>query len=112
MVKQPMKHKDFKACHICGKGVMHAGSPLFMRMTIERLGVDRRAVERAHGMELMMGGNAMLANIMGPDEDLAKVIDGAYDILICHSCSNEPLPPYFWLTDERNGSDDAESKSA
>lgn len=44
-----MKHRDFKPCQICGKGVMHAGSPLFMRVTVERLGVDRRAVERAHG---------------------------------------------------------------
>lgn len=94
-----MKHKDLKPCQICRKGVMHAGSPLFLRVTVERLGIDRRAVERAHGMELMMGGNALLANMMGPDEDLAKVINGKKDMLLCHHCASEPLPPYFWMDD-------------
>jgi hypothetical protein len=46
---------------------------------------------------MMMGGNALLANIMGPDEDLAKVIDGNHDLLICMDCADKPLPPYFWL---------------
>ena len=92
-----MKHKDFKPCHLCGKGMMHAGHPLFLRVTIERLGINKRAVDRAAGLEMMMGGNAMLANIMGPDEDLAEVIDGRTDMLICTPCASEPLPPYFWL---------------
>ncbi len=86
---------------------MHAGIPLFMRITVERLGIDRRAVERARGMELMIGGNALLANIMGPDEDLAKVIDGKKDMLLCHHCASEPLLPYFWLEDK---DDTTESK--
>jgi hypothetical protein len=94
-----MKHKDFKPCHLCGKGVMHAGHPLFLRISVDRLGIDAKAVQRAHGMELMMGGNALLANIMGPDEDLTKVIDGRHDMLICIRCASEPLPPYFWLDD-------------
>lgn len=92
-----MKHKDFKPCHLCGKGVMHAGHPLFLRISVDRLGIDAKAVQRAHGLELMMGGNALLANVMGPDEDLAKVIDGKHDMLICIRCASEPLPPYFWL---------------
>lgn len=104
-----MKHKDFKPCHICGKGVMHNGNPLFLRITVERLGVDRKAIDRAHGMELFMGGNAMLANIMGADEDLAKVIDGNRDMLICNECSNQPLAPYFWMPDEKEEEENARS---
>ena len=50
-------------------------------------------------MELIIGGNALLANVMGPDEDLAKVIDGKHDMLICIKCASEPLLPYFWLDD-------------
>ena len=92
-----MKHKDFKPCHLCGKGVMHAGQPLFLRISIDRLGIDLSAVRRAHGLEEMMGGNAFLANVMGPDEDLAKVMDEKHDMLICARCAGEPLPPYFWL---------------
>lgn len=95
-----MKHKDFKPCEICGKGMLHSGVPIFLRVTVERLGIDKQAVDRARGMELMMGGNAMLANIMGVDADLAKVIDGNKNMLICHDCSQESLPPYFWLKDQ------------
>lgn len=94
-----MKHKDFKPCEICGKGMMHAGHPLFLRITIERMGIDSRAVERAHGMEMMVG-DPLLANIMGADEDLAKVVDGKRDMLICIRCASEPLPPYFWIDDD------------
>lgn len=93
-----MKHKDFKPCVMCGKGVMHSGSPLFLRINVERFGIDRRAVERAHGMELIIG-NPTLANIMGPDEDLAKEIDSQKDMLLCHPCALEPLPPNFWVKD-------------
>jgi hypothetical protein len=51
-----------------------------------------------------MGGIALLANIMGLDEDLANVIDGGHDMLICIKCASEPLPPYFWLDDgEKEG---------
>ena len=41
-----MKHKDFKPCHLCGKGVMHAGHPLFLRISIDRLGGKGQALRR------------------------------------------------------------------
>jgi hypothetical protein len=92
-----MKHSDFKPCHICGKGMMQAGQRLFLRISVDCIGIDAKAVERAHGLEQMMGANAQLANFTGPDEDLATVIDGEHDILICMKCASEPLLPYFWL---------------
>ncbi len=70
-----MKHKDFKPCHLCKKGVMHVGHPLFLRISVDRLGIDANAVQRAHGMELLMGGNARIANVMGevdPDNWTAR----------------------------------------
>ena len=94
-----MKHKDFKSCHLCRKGVMHAGHPLFLQISVDRLGVDWNAVRRTHGIELMMSGNALLANIMGPNKDIAKVIDGNHDLLICMECAGKPLPLYFWLAE-------------
>jgi hypothetical protein len=103
-----MKHKDFTPCHLCGKGVMHAGHPLFLRISIDRMGVNRKAVEQAHGLELMMGGNALLANVMGPNEDLATVIDGKHDMLVCSTCASTPLPPYFWLDDGEEAGPDSD----
>lgn len=86
-----MKHRDFKPCLLCGKGVMHAGGPTFFRMRLERFMVDLGALRRANGLEQMMGGNALLANVMGPDEDLAKRIDEeAKDVLICEPCALDP----------------------
>lgn len=95
-----MKQKDFKPCCVCHKGVMHTGFPLFLRMKVERFGIDRKAVQRAHGMELMLGGNAYLANIMGPDEYLATIVDQSEDLLVCNDCAGKPLPPYFWLNED------------
>lgn len=79
---------------------MHTGNPLFLRISVDRLGIDRRAVERAHGMELMVG-NAFLANVMGADEDLATVLDSNHDIMLCSECADKPLHPYFWFPDEK-----------
>lgn len=84
-IADSLKHKDFKPCLLCGKGMMHAGSITFFRLTLERHLIDTRAVQRAHGMELMMG-NARLANIMGPDEALAKQVD-TNTFLICEPCA-------------------------
>jgi hypothetical protein len=80
-----LKHRDFKPCLCCGKGVMHAGSISFYRVTIEHCVIDAREIQRAAGMEMMMGGNALIANIMGPDADLAKVLSENRGLL-CQDC--------------------------
>lgn len=102
-----MKHKDFKPCHLCKKGIAHDGHFLFLKIRVQRYGLDAGALKRAHGLEMMMGGNAMLANIMGPNEDLAKPVDDSGDLLICHECGEKPLPPYFWMCDEDEGKNHA-----
>lgn len=81
-----LKHKDFKPCMGCGKGVAHANGLTFYRVKIDRFILDARKIQRAHGLEMMMGGNAMLANIMGPNADLAKQIS-SHQFLLCDDCS-------------------------
>lgn len=105
MAGKEMKQKDFKPCIVCGKGVMHANQPIFLRVTVERLGIDIKAVQRAYGAELMMG-NHVIANAMGLDEDLAKIIDASTDMLICSRCAGQPLPPYFWLNEKKENDHD------
>lgn len=85
-----MKHKDIKPCCRCGEGVMATGLPLFYRVTIERMGVDMKAVERQSGLEMMLGGNAMLANVMGVDADIAVPIGDAQTGLLCNKCLLDP----------------------
>jgi hypothetical protein len=81
-----MKQKDFKKCAICGKGVMHSGQITFYKVSITMMGIDIGAVQRQHGLEMMMG-NAAIAHVMGPDEDLAKPIGKDETGLICNHCS-------------------------
>jgi hypothetical protein len=83
--KTGMKHRDFKPCAACGDGMMKNGLT-FYRVRIERMLADPGAIRRAHGLELMIG-DALVANVMGPDEDLAILFDGPHDILLCEHCA-------------------------
>ena len=83
-----MKQNEFTKCLICHKGMAHSGHLTFYRLQFERLILDARAIQRAHGLEMMMGGAAALASVMGPNEDLAKVIAGPKPVLICEECAD------------------------
>jgi hypothetical protein len=88
-----MKQHELKPCHCCKKGLMHDGSPLFYRVSVEPNVVDLRAVQRQHGLEMMMGAAAPLAQVLGPNDDLAVPVEGALvDVLICASCFLSGLP--------------------
>jgi hypothetical protein len=58
---------------VTGKRLAQDG-PVFYRVTIETCAIDACAVQRQVGLEMVIG-NAAIAHAMGPDEDLAKIID-------------------------------------
>lgn len=86
-----MKRNEFKNCAGCNRGVM-AGGIIFYRVQVEMFGIDVRAVERQHGLEMMIG-NPAIAQMMGPDADLAKPIapDSPSVMLICAECMTGQL---------------------
>lgn len=86
-----LRRADLKMCGLCGKGVMHDNNIMFYRIQVERFLVDVGAVKRQHGLEMSMGGDAMagVAQIMGPDEDLAKRVGEPDTAIICDTCSIE-----------------------
>jgi hypothetical protein len=87
-----MKEKELREaanCFICGKPFGHTGLPLFWRVTIQRFGVDVGAVNRQTGLTMMLGGNALLASVMGPDEELAKPLGEAINVTLCETCALE-----------------------
>lgn len=86
-----MKAGDFKKCAICGKGMMHTGLPLFWRVRIQRMGIDVREVERAHGMEQFMGGNVAIARVFH-DPDVGIPIREPIEVLLCETCATESHP--------------------
>ncbi len=84
-----MKQREIQKCAACDKGVMHAGSPIFYRVRLEQMAINVPAVERQHGLELVLGRNAPLAAIMGPNEDLAVPLGKAETLLLCQTCALE-----------------------
>lgn len=82
-----LKLADIKHCGICHKGVMHDGSNTFLRVSVERFIIDSNAVQRAHGLEVMLGGRGDIAQAMGLDEDLAKLMDANMQMIVCTDCA-------------------------
>jgi hypothetical protein len=80
-----VKQSEFTKCAMCGEGMMKGNVPAFYRFKIEYLAVNLPAVHRAIGLEMAMG-NAALAAVMGPGEDLAKEIN-SFTGLLCFSCA-------------------------
>jgi hypothetical protein len=84
-----MREKELRqicVCSSCGKGVMHTQLPLFWTVTVNRYGIKTDAVRRQSGLEMMMGDCAPLAQIMGPDEDMADKIMEEVNLTFCEEC--------------------------
>jgi len=86
-----MKQTEIKPCALCGEGVLHNNQIMFFSIKIKRMVANVGAVQRQAGLEMMLGGNATLANVMGPDDDMAKAIE-EQDALVCMSCALNPHP--------------------
>ena len=98
-----MKADEIQKCSMCGKGVMHAGIPLFYRLRVETMGVDVKAVQRHAGLEQVFGGGqagAVLANVMGPGEDIAKPLGEPTTKILCQPCAVKPDLPLLMLLGE------------
>jgi hypothetical protein len=91
-----IKQRDTRKCVCCGKGVAHDGNILFYRLTLGWCGLNRQAIESQSGLEMMLGGHAMLAHVMGADEDMAKIIDTQKHLWVCLPCADEVSPHYLY----------------
>lgn len=96
-----MKESELRrhaTCSLCGKGIGHTRLPLFWVVKIERYGVDLHAVSRQTGLSIMLG-SAALAGVMGPDEDMAKLIDGPITLTVCERCALKTSLPVAALAE-------------
>lgn len=83
-----MKQSEMRPCVCCGRGIMHGGDIVAYRVTVEQHLVDVGAVQRQHGLEMMMGGGmggAAIAAVMGTNSDLTKMASSVSG-LICQPC--------------------------
>ena len=74
-------------CNLCNRPIGKSGIPLFYRVTVERYALKVDALQRQQGMAMMMG-NAEIAKVMGPNEDLAQLFSKG-SITVCEDCSTE-----------------------
>lgn len=90
MTDQPrpttLTRKELRPCAHCGKGLMHDGAIVVYRARVEQLVLDRQALSRAAGMEMMMGGNAAIAAVFAPDNYYAHVMDEK-TVVLCQQCA-------------------------
>lgn len=74
-------------CTLCGKKIGRTGLPLFWKVTIERHGIDARAVQRQDALGTYLGSHALGA-IMGPDEDLTTpMMETPAIATVCEACA-------------------------
>lgn len=83
--------RQHATCSLCRKPIGHTRLPLFWKVTVERFGVDLQAVQRQHGLGLMIG--APLASVMGPDETMAKPVMDPKVLTVCETCACERRVP-------------------
>lgn len=85
--------RQFATCVLCNKGIGHTGLPLFWVVTIERHGLNHDALQRQQGLTMMLGGNAALAQIMGPDLDMTTPMMEPVKVSVCETCAVERSLP-------------------
>jgi len=91
--------RESAVCGLCGKKIGENRAITFFRITLERFILDIAAIQRQTGLGMMLEGNGYLAQVMGPDEDLAKSFDDPIQITVCESCSIDH--PLIWLVLEK-----------
>ncbi len=95
-----MKQSELQPCCFCKRGVVHGNRLTFTRATVERMMVKLDAVKRQTGLEMMLGGAAFLAQVMGPNEDIAVPLlapdEKAFALLICDDCAIERRIAELW----------------
>ena len=81
-----LKHRDVENCTQCNQGVAHNNNLIFYRVTIETYCLEVRNIQRQAGLEQMLGGNALLANVMEVDAAVATRVHDPEPKLICLPC--------------------------
>lgn len=78
--------RESAECGMCRRGFGHAGGALFYRVRIETWAVNAQAIHRQQGLTMVLGGNALLARHMGPDEDMAERVGEPSCLTVCVQC--------------------------
>jgi hypothetical protein len=97
-----MKEKELRAhstCSLCKKKLGETSFPAFYRVSVERFVLDPGAIRRQTGLGMLLGGNGFLAQVMGPDEDMAQPLMDKLILVVCEDCSTNKQYPVAHLAE-------------
>ena len=78
--------REHATCLVCGKRIGTSGLPMFWIVRIERHGVKLDAIQRQDQLAGFLGGQAGLARVMGPDEDMTTPLMDPVELTVCEIC--------------------------
>lgn len=90
----PLKEKELRelvTCRVCRKKIGETALPILWKLKAERHGLDAKALQRQTGLAMMLGGNGLLAGVMGPDENMTVVLSET-TCMVCDTCMVERMP--------------------
>lgn len=91
---EPMHERELREhteCLCCQRKLGATGIPVFFKVRAEEHGLDAEAISRQTGFAQALGGNALLAYHMGPDEPMTVPLSLRM-VVICHECMVERVP--------------------
>lgn len=84
-----MKERELREhtdCDSCQKPIGASGLPCFFTVHLRRHGIRLERVGRQSAFAGVMGGNAHLAMVMGPDEELTETLLDVR-LTVCETCA-------------------------
>ncbi len=103
-----MKEKELRqlsTCSFCNEKLFANNVvPMFWTMKVSQYILDTAALQRQTGLEMMMGGAAGLAQVMSPNEDLAKEIGEEKTLSVCMECMTNKFGEIYEALEKKEGS--------
>lgn len=94
---KPLKENELREltdCRLCREKIGKKGVPILWKIQAERHGIDAKAMQRQTGLAMLLGGNGLLANAMGPNEDMTVLLTDE-TFMVCEECMVARLPEVF-----------------
>lgn len=79
--------RELTTCCVCKHKLGETDSPMFYTINVESFILDMKAIQRQQGLAMQLDGNGLIASVMGPNEDMAKLISSFPKVMICQACA-------------------------
>lgn len=98
-----IRRDDLRKCDHCGEGLMNGNQICAYRVEVTQYIADPKAINVMTGMEMILGGHAGLAHIMGPGPEFFNAVSKS-NALLCQNCFMEIHAAEAWEDGGKHGS--------